>query len=576
MPFVDQCAGALLVPLALWILLSGIDDALVCLAAAWAWAAHRLLGRAGLERPSMPELRALPEKRIAIFVPLWREEAVIARMVEHNVAHIDYGNYEIFLGAYPNDAPTLEEVRRLERRFPHVHAAVCPRPGPTSKADCLNTLYQRMLERERSTGLRYHSVLTHDAEDVIHPLSLLYVNYYADTVDMIQVPVLPLATPFRELTHGVYCDEFAESQTKDMPARHVLGGFLPSNGVGTAYSRYALERLAETGGVFAVECLTEDYENGLRLHLLGCAQLFTGIGFHGGAPVATREYFPRTFRGAVKQRTRWITGISLQTWERHGWSGGWRQLYWLWRDRKGLVGNPAGLLTTAIFLYGAATYTASGLSGAEWGMREAAGHPWLLGLLGVNLFFQLLQLTVRAGAAARIYGGRFAAGVPLRALYGNVINCAATICALWQYGRARAMRRPLRWLKTDHDYPEAAGAPAARALPAPGGELEVCRALSRRTGLPLAGEREAPTDRLTRGFPRSVTERWNVLPWRVEAGSLVVAVTRAPSAALVEALRPHTRLPVRFVLLPPSRFEAMRRYGPDASAQTGGSGAAGR
>ena len=50
---------------------------------------------------------------------------------------------------------------------------------------------------------------------------------------------------FPELSHGVYCDEFAEFQFKDMPARQLLGGFIPSNGVGTGFSRRALETLAE-------------------------------------------------------------------------------------------------------------------------------------------------------------------------------------------------------------------------------------------------------------------------------------------------------------------------------------------
>ena len=38
---------------------------------------------------------------------------------------------------------------------------------------------------------------------------------------MVQVPVLPLPTPFAELTHGVYCDEFAEFQNIDMHAKAV-------------------------------------------------------------------------------------------------------------------------------------------------------------------------------------------------------------------------------------------------------------------------------------------------------------------------------------------------------------------
>ena len=88
---------------------------------------------------------------------------------------------------------------------------------------------------------------------------------------MVQIPVLPLATPLRDVVHGVYCDEFAEWQIKDMRVRQFMGSFVPSNGVGTGFTREALEKLAnsEHNLMFEPTCLTEDYENGLRLHRLG-------------------------------------------------------------------------------------------------------------------------------------------------------------------------------------------------------------------------------------------------------------------------------------------------------------------
>ena len=51
--------------------------------------------------------------------------------------------------------------------------------------------------------------------------------------------------------------------------------------------------------------------------------------------VATREFFPQTWHSALRQRTRWVTGIALQGWSRFGWRGKPGELYWLWRDRKG-------------------------------------------------------------------------------------------------------------------------------------------------------------------------------------------------------------------------------------------------
>ena len=454
LPWLDAGIAFSLLPLSLWVLLSGLDDLVVALA-------FLLYGRrlSRLAPPPETSLRNCRPKHIAIFVPLWCEDGVIARMVAHNLATIRYPNYTFFLGAYPNDEPTLEAVRGVEALYSNVHLAVCPNDGPTSKADCLNWIYQRMLLHEELNGKRFDIVITHDAEDVIHPESLRWINYFADDFGMIQVPVLPLPTPAGELVHGIYCDEFAEYQTKDIPARQLLGGFIPSNGVGTGYTREALQSLAEVSAnrIFEPTCLTEDYENGFRLHRLGCRQLFIPITWQGAAPVATREYFPRSFRAAVKQRTRWVMGISLQGWERHGWTGGWREKYWWWRDRKGILGNPVSTYTNAIFFYGIAVWLWSRCSGQSWSLAEpvagALGSTILQYLLPFLFFIQALFLGIRTGCAADVYGWGFALGVPVRAVIANAINTLAVLQAVQKFASAKWRHQPLVWLKTDHSYP---------------------------------------------------------------------------------------------------------------------------
>ena len=343
---VDALAAAILAPLAFWILISGVDDLVVDAVAIFV----AVRTKTQKNRPTRRELFARAQKPVAIMVPLWREDAVIARMVQQNTAAILYRNYHFFIGAYPNDEPTLNEISRLEARFEHVHLAICPHQGPTSKADCLNWIFQNVLAFEQQNWLRFEIIMTHDAEDVIHSDSLHWVNFYSEDFEMIQVPVLPIPTRLREWTHGVYIDEFTEYQTRDMPARQAMGAFVPSNGVGTGFRRDALDALAaaDQNRVFEPLCLTEDYENGLRLRLRGAKQLFLPL---QGQGMATREYFPHTLRTAIRQRTRWVMGIALQSWDRHGWSGGFVQKYWLWRDRKGILGNPASLLTNVLFLY---------------------------------------------------------------------------------------------------------------------------------------------------------------------------------------------------------------------------------
>ncbi len=206
MPALDHTAALILPVLAVWFLLSGLDDLFVDIV----WALGSLRARPSERTGEAPE----PEPGIAIFIPLWREDGVIGRMLEHNLAAIRYTNYEVFAGGYPNDGPTLEALREAVARFPKVHIAVCPHDGPTSKADCLNWVYQQMLLDEQQRRRTFDVVVVHDAEDLIDPDELHTIARHAPGCGMVQFPVLPLATPLHKLTHGVYCDEFAESHTK--------------------------------------------------------------------------------------------------------------------------------------------------------------------------------------------------------------------------------------------------------------------------------------------------------------------------------------------------------------------------
>src|SRR5262249_55371961 len=154
--------------------------------------------------------------------------------------------YNIFVGVYPNDEPTMRAVAEQARLHGRIHIAVCPHDGPTSKADCLNAIYRRIQDYERRHNLRFPIVGTHHAQDLAHADSLRLINYFSRRHAMVQMPVLPLPTPVQEFAHGLYCDEFAEYQRKDIPVRQSLGGFVPSNGVGTGFNRGALEHLAAT------------------------------------------------------------------------------------------------------------------------------------------------------------------------------------------------------------------------------------------------------------------------------------------------------------------------------------------
>ncbi len=566
----------LLILLAVWILISGFDDLFVGLC----W----LTLRARVHWPTHAERDAAPERRIAIFVPLWSEHGVTGQMLERTVSTLNYHNYDIFVGVYPNDKLTVRAVNEVARHHPKVHVARLPHNGPTSKGDCLNWVFRRMQEHERRTGKRYEVIVTHDAEDVVHTESLRLINWYAADYAMVQIPVLALATPGHELTHGQYCDEFAEYQLKDIPVRQALGGFLPSNGVGCGFDRNALERLAEKrdGRIFDPTCLTEDYENGFQFHSLGYRQYFVPVRFENGGPVATREYFPRNWTAAARQRSRWMAGIALQGWERHGWRTSWKQRYWFWRDRKGVVGNLLSPVTNLIFF------------AILFGWRPLSSAPaWTAPLYDATIFVAASHIGMRAWTGARIYGWKFTLLLPVRMLGGNLLNFHATARALAQFFGARLRGATVGWQKTDHSYPTHSvsleGRPrlgevlvrmrcvetreiddALRTVPA-GSRLgehlmqlrmltedDLYQALSTQAGIPLGAPAYDDVDRMAaRTVPAEMAKRLGVLPYRVVMGQLHLVTTESPSEEMIRELGRATALDLRFRLTQPKAFREL-------------------
>jgi len=441
----DHWAVVWLAPVAVWILLSGLDDLFIDLVF--------FLRREAFAWPREAELAQAGQRRIAILVPLWQEHQVIGPMLRHNLAAILYTNYDIFVGVYPNDPLTLEAVSQVVRDDARVHLAVGPHDGPTSKGDCLNFTYQAMVEYEHRHAIDFEILITHDAEDLVHPQALRLTNWFSRDYQMVQVPVLPLATGLGEWTHGVYCDEFAEYQLKDIPVRQMLGGFLPSNGVGTGFERSALEslRARNQGRIFDPDCLTEDYETGLRMFAAGYRQVFVPLRLDAAGPVATREYFPHGRRAAIRQRSRWVAGIALQGWERHGWRAPRRQCYWFWRDRKGLAANLVSPFANLLFAYWFASFAAG--RGLLPSFLAGQVPGWLTDLCLISTGISVVQAALRVHLSARVYGAGFAAAAPLRIVWANLINCLATLHALHLFIKARMERQSPAWRKTEHVYP---------------------------------------------------------------------------------------------------------------------------
>ena len=425
---------------------------------------------------TLQQMRLEQEQWIAIFVPAWQEGGVVNKMADYASKVVLYDKYDIFIGVYPNDPETNHCVDEVCAANPRLHKVVVPHPGPTSKADCLNWLYRAMRLREIPGQREYAMVSLHDSEDVLHPLTLKVYNYFVPKIyDMAQLPVFALELPIWKFWVGnIYVDDFAELHTKDMFIRESIGGVVPSAGVGTAFSRKLLESLGadNEGDPFRIGNLTEDYEIGIRAKRAGyrvgvvsypIERLVRRPRKDGtmGPPevvtevVAVREPFPTNFNVAVRQRSRWILGISFQTWEQAGWAGSWAVRYTLLRDRRAPLThfiNMIGYIVLAFALFQvtfrytpwAAQYYVPPLFAADSLLCKIAI------LCTCLLVYRMIQKMI---SVYTIYNFKQAIFSVPRLMVSNMVNFFATVRAVRMYLAYKLFGTPMVWLKTAHVFP---------------------------------------------------------------------------------------------------------------------------
>ena len=413
----------------------------------------RAIWRAIAVRPRYPRLFAdqidvaSAPGTIAVFIPAWDESAVIAPMLKATLERFDHPDYRLFVGFYRNDPATEAAIRSVADA--RIEAVEVPADGPTTKADCLNHLYDALLAWETERDRPVKAVVLHDAEDVVHPLELRIFDRLIGRAAVVQLPVLPLPDPHSPWIAGHYCDEFAEAHIKELVVREAVGAAIPLAGVGCAIERKAMCRLAalEDGRPFAGESMTEDYEMGLRVGALGLSTFFVRIPARIGERgiVATRGHFPSTLGDAVRQKARWLGGIALTGWDRLGWRGSLGERWMRLRDRRGPL---AALLLIAA--YGAALLWAQlWLAEALGAPVQARMGPVLVTLLTINAWLLAWRVLMRACFTASAYGvGQGLMAIP-RLVVGNVIAILAALRALSLHigGGAR------RWDKTRHVFP---------------------------------------------------------------------------------------------------------------------------
>ena len=218
---------------------------------------------------------------------------------------------------------------------------------------------------------------------------------------------------------------------------------MPSAGTGFALSRETLRSFGEDY-VMPSKSLTEDYRLSLTLYEKGIQMYYVlekvpRINRNEKMVwdyVTTRSIFPNTFKTAVKQKTRWILGITMQSFQfRDIFKMKGLRLsgrYSLYKDLKAKVGNMLVMVGYPVLIY----FLVS-LFIPLTPIYPRGTLSWYLCLL-VTIMMVERQL-FRGVAIYNVYGMRsvffaclFPPLLPIRLVWGNIINMTATIRAYRQ------------------------------------------------------------------------------------------------------------------------------------------------
>ena len=282
------------------------------------------------------------------------------------------------------------------------------------------------------------------------------------------------------MTVSTYSDEFAENHYFVMSSRNRMKAFVPSAGTGFSLSRKAIDSFGD-GQVLPEDSLTEDYRLSLTLHERGINMYYVlervvRIGYDDKTTwdfIATRSMFPSTFKTAVRQKTRWILGITMQSVKlgdvfkksKLGFSA----RYSIYRDLKAKIGNMLVLAGYPILIYFILSLFVP--------LTPIFPMFTLAWYLSVAVTILMIERQLFRGVAIyKVYGARSAIFscllpplVPFRLAWGNLINLVATVKAHRQHlfgntrekknaenkvTMAKKSKKIFAWTKTEHTFLE--------------------------------------------------------------------------------------------------------------------------
>lgn len=438
-----------------------------------------LFGKIKKEKAIPNELiESVPPKMLAIIVAAYKEEDVIEDVINNLMisTHYPHSMFHLFIGVYPNDPETSSICLKLSEKYKNVHAVTHVIPGPSSKADNINNVVDNIKVFEKQNNIEFKAIVIHDSEDVVHPYEFILENYLLEEHPAIQIPVFPLIEKprfgniFKNMVTSTYADEFAENHYRMMPIRNSTKAFVPSAGTGFAIRRDVIEAFSDEE-FFPVGSLTEDYKLSFEFKKRGFdlyypLEYVKRINYEGKEVreyIATRSMFPRRYSAAVRQKARWIHGITMQSFSLSdvlkNKNLNFSTRYSFYKDWKAKFSNLLTLPAYLIFIYFILSYFVDLPV-----MFPKYSLSWYI-MLSLTILMIHRQF-LRFNAVNNIYGFRsaliasfFPPLMPFRMVLGNIINCHATLRA-WKnhlFGNKKVKnkkKKSVKWSKTDHEFLE--------------------------------------------------------------------------------------------------------------------------
>ncbi len=216
--------------------------------------------------------------------------------------------------------------------------------------------------------------------------------------------------------------------------------------------------------------MTEDYNTSLKIKNAGLKSIFLTQAIYRTVfkrqfwqknpkavivkeYVATRSLFPTEYTKAVRQKARWIMGITMQEWLESGWPGDWPTRYTLFHDRKSIVShfiNGCGYFVLFFWIF----YEIWCDYHPEYPSLQEHFNQfhWVWYMIIFCTFIMIERMLQRVIATFRIYG--FIPGILsiLRVPYGNLINLHALLRAYKLFIFKIQSKSKVKWEKTDHVF----------------------------------------------------------------------------------------------------------------------------